>query len=66
MDKRKVSFDEIQRTNPFRERIMIPTPKKPSNLVKPDFSPIFEKQNQFDSKNSVTIKNKYTKNQNLP
>ena len=66
MDKRKVSFDEIQRTNPFRERIMIPTPKKPSNLVKPDFSPIFENKTNLVTKNSVHIKSKYTKNQNLP
>ena len=50
MDKRKVSFDEIQRLNPFHERILIPTPKKPSNLVKPDFSPILEKQNKFGYK----------------
>ena len=53
MDKRKVSFDEIQRLNPFHERILIPTPKKPSNLVKPDFSPILEKQNKFIENQSL-------------
>ena len=44
MDKRKVSFDEIRKTSQTQDKIIIPTPKKQSNLVKPDFSPIFEKR----------------------
>ena len=50
MDKRKVSFDEIRKTSQTQDKIIIPTPKKQSNLVKPDFSPIFEKQNKFGYK----------------
>ena len=66
MDKRKVSFDEIQRTNPFRDRIMIPTPKKPSNLIKPDLSPIFEKQNQFGYKKFGSYKKQVYKEPESP
>ena len=51
MDKRKISFEQQDnRKNIKKNKIIIPTPKKPSNLVKPDFSPILEKQNQFGYK----------------
>ena len=50
MDKRKISFENniMQKTN--QETITIPTPTKPNNLVKPDFSPLLIKQNQFGFK----------------
>ena len=50
MDKRKISFENniMQKTN--QGIITIPTPTKPNNLVKPDFSPILIKQNQFGFK----------------
>ena len=66
MDKRKVSFDEIQKPSIFRDRIMIPTPKKPSNLVKPDFSPIFEKQNQIGFKKFGSYKKQIYKEPESP
>ena len=66
MDKRKVSFDEIQKPSIFRDRIIIPTPKKPSNLVKPDFSPIFEKQNQFGYKKFGSYKKQIYKEPESP
>ena len=47
MDKRKVSYDEVLKSPQVPSQIIIPTPKKHSNLVKPDFSPIFEKQNKL-------------------
>ena len=51
MDKRKISFEQQDnKKNIKKNKIIIPTPKKPSNLVKPDFSPILEKQNQFGYK----------------
>jgi hypothetical protein len=34
----------------YQENITIPTPTKPNNLVKPDFSPLLIKQNQFGFK----------------
>ena len=50
MDKRKISFENniMKKTN--QDNITIPTPTKPNNLVKPDFSPILMKQNQFGFK----------------
>ena len=50
MDKRKISFENniMQKTN--QETITIPTPTKPNNLVKPDFSPLLIKQSQFGFK----------------
>ena len=66
MDKRNVSFDEIQKPSIFRDRIIIPTPKKPSNLVKPDFSPIFEKQNQFGYKKFGSYKKQIYKEPESP
>ena len=50
MDKRKISFENniMQKTN--QDIITIPTPTKPNNLVKPDFSPLLIKQNQFGFK----------------
>ena len=50
MDRRKVSFEEATKISQNGNIIVIPTPKKHSNLVKPDFSPILEKQNQFGYK----------------
>ena len=50
MEQRKVSFDENRKIKQAQNKIIIPTPKKHSNLVKPDFSPIFEKQNKFGYK----------------
>ena len=50
MDKRKISFEETRKMRQVDNKILIPTPKKNANLVKPDFSPIFEKQNQFGYK----------------
>ena len=50
MDHRKVSFEENRKIKQAQNKIIIPTPKKHSNLVKPDFSPIFEKQNKFGYK----------------
>ena len=47
MDIRKVSLDETRKINQAKDKIIIPTPKKHSNLVKPDFSPILEKQNKL-------------------
>lgn len=40
MQKRKTTLDNVG----------LPTPQKEKNLVKPDFSPIFEKENQIDYK----------------
>ena len=50
MDKRKISCEEIRKMRQVENKKIIPTPKKNTNLVKPDFSPIFEKQNQFGYK----------------
>ena len=51
MDQRKMSFEPKNYNNNQKEnKIIIPTPKKPKNLVKPDFSPILVKQNQFGYK----------------
>ena len=50
MDMRKISFEETRKIRLADNKIIIPTPKKNTNLVKPDFSPIFEKQNQFGYK----------------
>ena len=50
MDKRKISFENNMMKKTNQENITIPTPTKPNNLVKPDFSPILIKQNQFGFK----------------
>ena len=50
MEQRKVSFEENRKMKQAQNKIVIPTPKKHTNLVKPDFSPIFEKQNKFGYK----------------
>ena len=50
MDKRKISFENNVIQKAYQENITIPTPTKPNNLVKPDFSPLLIKQNQFGFK----------------
>ena len=50
MDKRKISFENNAMKKANQESITIPTPTKQNNLVKPDFSPILIKQNQFGFK----------------
>ena len=47
MDKRMISFENNLMKKSNQNNITIPTPTKPNNLVKPDFSPILIKQNQF-------------------
>ena len=50
MDKRKISFENNIMKKSNQENITIPTPTKPNNLVKPDFSPLLVQQNQFGFK----------------
>ena len=50
MEKRKIIFENNNMKKSNQENIAIPTPTKPNNLVKPDFSPILIKQNQFGFK----------------
>ena len=50
MDKRKINFENNIMKKSNQDNITIPTPTKPNNLVKPDFSPILIKQNQFGFK----------------
>ena len=47
---RKVSFEQNISRNLDQQNSIIPTPKKQSPLIKPDFSPILEKQNQLSYK----------------
>ena len=50
MNFRKVSFEQNISRNLDQQNSIIPTPKKQSPLIKPDFSPILEKQNQLSYK----------------
>lgn len=50
MEQRKIGFEQSNQQNNKKENKIIPTPKKNNNLIKPDFSPIIEKQNQLSYK----------------
>ena len=50
MDKRKISFENNIMEETSKENIIMPTPTKESKLIKPDFSPLLIKENQFGFK----------------
>ena len=50
MDKRKISFENNIMIKSNKEMTALPTPTKENHLVKPDFSPILIKQNNFGYK----------------
>ena len=50
MDKRKISFENGMMIKSNPDIITLPTPTKENHLVKPDFSPILVKQNNFGYK----------------
>ena len=50
MDQKKLTFENNLMKKSNQDIITLPTPTKENNLIKPDFSPILIKQNQFGFK----------------